>query len=208
VKKLILFFVGITATFISAWLGLVAAPLIQIGGMTAFQNDDGLTIPPPPSGLAIRGRDVYAANGCVYCHSQQVRPEHAGSDIERGWGTRPSRPRDYIYEKRHSLGTMRTGPDLSNIGKRYAGDAGRAWHHRHLYDPQAVVKWSIMPPYSYLYKPQKIVGQPSASALKLEGKRAPKPGYEVVPTPEAEALVEYLLSLNQSYDLPEAKAEK
>ncbi len=206
-SKLPLLFLGITGTFLSAWLGLVMAPLVQIGGMTAFEDEDGNVIPPPPSGLAIRGQDVYAANGCVYCHSQQVRPEHAGSDINRGWGTRPSRPRDYIYEKRNTLGTMRTGPDLTNIGQRYSGAAGREWHHRHLYAPQSVAKWSIMPPYRYLYKVQKIKGQPSANALKLEGKDAPPPGYEVVPTAEAEALVEYLLSLNRTYDLPEAGSE-
>ena len=33
---------------------------------------------------------------------------------------------------------------------------------------------------------------------------APPPGYEVVPTAEGKALVDYLLSLKKNYPLPEA----
>src|SRR5438874_894866 len=68
--------------------------------------------------MAERGRKIYAANGCVYCHSQQVRADYAASDIERKWGTRRSAPRDYIFERPAMLGKLRMGPDLSNIGKR------------------------------------------------------------------------------------------
>src|SRR5437870_13506645 len=68
--------------------------------------------------MALRGARVYAANGCVYCHSQQVRPEYGGSDIERKWGDRRSAPRDYIFEPIVFLGKKRTGPDLANAGHR------------------------------------------------------------------------------------------
>jgi hypothetical protein len=68
--------------------------------------------------MAERGRKVYAANGCVYCHSQQVRADYAASDIDRKWGERRSAPRDYLFERPVLLGKMRMGPDLSNIGKR------------------------------------------------------------------------------------------
>ena len=68
--------------------------------------------------MAERGRQIYAANGCVYCHSQQVRADYAGSDIERKWGERRSAPRDYLFERPVVLGKMRMGPDLANIGKR------------------------------------------------------------------------------------------
>src|SRR6185369_11382026 len=70
------------------------------------------------SGMAERGRKIYAANGCVYCHSQQVRADYAASDIDRKWGTRRSAPRDYIFDRPAMLGQLRMGPDLSNIGKR------------------------------------------------------------------------------------------
>src|SRR5438874_6117582 len=72
----------------------------------------------PQSGMVARGARVYAANGCIYCHSQQVRADYAGSDIDRKWGERRSAPRDYIFERPVELGKMRMGPDLSNIGHR------------------------------------------------------------------------------------------
>ena len=65
-----------------------------------------------------RGARVYAANGCVYCHSQQVRADYAGADIERKWGDRRSAPRDYIFERPVFLAKMRVGQDLANVGAR------------------------------------------------------------------------------------------
>src|SRR5206468_6203255 len=61
---------------------------------------------------------VYAANGCVYCHSQQVRADYIADDIERKWGNRRSAPRDYIFDRPIFLGKMRIGQDLANIGPR------------------------------------------------------------------------------------------
>jgi cbb3-type cytochrome oxidase cytochrome c subunit len=72
----------------------------------------------PQSGMVTRGARVYAANGCIYCHSQQVRAEYAGADIERKWGDRRSAPRDYIFERPVFLGKMRMGQDIANIGAR------------------------------------------------------------------------------------------
>ena len=65
-----------------------------------------------------RGAHVYAANGCVYCHSQQVRADYIADDIERKWGDRRSAPRDYIFQRPVFLGKMRMGQDLANIGAR------------------------------------------------------------------------------------------
>src|SRR5947209_19889534 len=64
------------------------------------------------------GREVYAANGCIYCHSRAVRPDYAASDIDRKWGMRRSAPRDYLCDRPELLGKDRMGPDLANIGKR------------------------------------------------------------------------------------------
>jgi cbb3-type cytochrome oxidase cytochrome c subunit len=72
----------------------------------------------PQSGMVTRGARVYAANGCNYCHSEQVRADYAGADIERKWGDRRSAPRDYIFERPVLLGKMRMGQDLANIGAR------------------------------------------------------------------------------------------
>lgn len=71
---------------------------------------------------------VYQHNGCMYCHTQQVRSEKfgdwwdangehkTGADIKRSYGLRRTVSRDYIYDNPTMLGTMRTGPDLANIG--------------------------------------------------------------------------------------------
>ncbi len=112
-------FLGIFGTFAFSWTGLTLIPNFQIGHLDPQADEEGTDIyPVPKSGMAERGRKIYAANGCVYCHSQQVRADYAASDIDRKWGTRRSAPRDYIFERPAMLGKMRVGPDLSNIGKR------------------------------------------------------------------------------------------
>lgn len=195
---------GIFLTFLGAWIGLVAYSYLALGRfLPATDEASGDINPPPVSGLATRGQQVYAASGCVYCHSQQVRQVGYGSDLARGWGERPTVARDYMRQNPVFLGTMRTGQDLANIGAR---QTSAAWHHQHLYQPRAVTPGSIMPSYRYLYRLQKIEGQPSANAIALLPPDNPPAGFEVVPTPDAEALVAYLLSLNRNYPLPEAPA--
>ncbi|MGI8821156.1 MAG: cbb3-type cytochrome c oxidase subunit II [Chthoniobacterales bacterium] len=118
-KGLVPLVLGIFGTFAFSWGGLVLVPSMQIGHLDPQMDEEGADVyPAPRSGLAERGRRVYIANGCVYCHSQQVRPDYAGSDIERKWGTRRSAPRDYLFDRPALLGRMRIGPDLANIGKR------------------------------------------------------------------------------------------
>jgi cytochrome c oxidase cbb3-type subunit 2 len=162
--------------------------------------------PAARAGEAQQGAEHYRSLGCVYCHTQQVRPEGYGSDIERGWGRRRTVSRDYIQDKTVMLGTMRTGPDLTNIGERQA-DA--AWHYRHLYNPQITSPGSIMPPHGFLFDVRAIsqAGR-STNALVLEGSFAPPAGQEVIPTRRAEQLVAYLRSLKSSGDLPEAPVKK
>ena len=194
--------IGVFLTFLSSWIGLVAYPYFALGRFTPFTAEDTGDINPPPlSGLAVMGQRAYASSGCVYCHSQQVRQVGYGSDLERGWGSRPTVARDYMRQNPVFLGTMRTGPDLTNIGARQPSSM---WHHQHLYQPTVVSPGSIMPSFRYLYRTQKIEGQRSANAIDLLPPDAPADGYEVVPTYEAEALVAYLLSLNRNYPLPEA----
>jgi hypothetical protein len=92
---------------------------MQIGHLDPQVEEDGSDVyPAPRSGMAMRGQKVYAANGCNYCHTQQVRADYAGSDIERKWGLRRSAPRDYIFDRPVLLGKMRMGPDLANVGHR------------------------------------------------------------------------------------------
>jgi cbb3-type cytochrome oxidase cytochrome c subunit len=119
VKGLAPLFLGLFGTFAFSWVGLTVIPNIQIGALNPQSDEEGTdTYPMPKSGMAERGQRVYAANGCVYCHSQQVRPDYASADMDRKWGERRSAPRDYLFDRPVVLGQERMGPDLSNVGKR------------------------------------------------------------------------------------------
>jgi cbb3-type cytochrome oxidase cytochrome c subunit len=118
-KGLAPLFLGIFGTFAFSWIGLTVVPTWQIGHLNPESDEEGTDIyPRPQSGMFQRGAHVYAANGCVYCHSQQVRADYIADDIERKWGTRRSAPRDYIFDRPIFLGKMRMGQDLANIGAR------------------------------------------------------------------------------------------
>ena len=118
-KGLAPLFLGIFGTFAFSWIGLTVIPTWQIGHLNPESDEEGTDIyPRPQSGMFERGGHVYAANGCVYCHSQQVRADYIADDIERKWGNRRSAPRDYIFERPVFLGKMRMGQDLANIGAR------------------------------------------------------------------------------------------
>jgi cytochrome c oxidase cbb3-type subunit 2 len=118
-KGLAPLFLGLFGTFAFAWIGLTVIPNIQIGALNPQSDEEGTDIyPAPKSGMAQQGRLVYVANGCIYCHSQQVRPDYAAADIDRKWGVRRSAPRDYLFDRPVLLGQRRLGPDLANVGKR------------------------------------------------------------------------------------------
>src|ERR1700675_1537561 len=118
-KGLVSLFIGVFGTFAFSWVGLTVIPNLQIGALNPQMDEEGTDIyPAPKSGMAERGRRIYAANGCIYCHSQQVRPDYASSDIDRKWGERRGAPRDSFFDRPVVLGQERMGPDLANIGKR------------------------------------------------------------------------------------------
>jgi len=118
-KGLAPLFLGIFGTLAFSWMGLTVIPNWQIGHLNPQSDEEGTdTYPMPQSGMVERGAHVYAANGCIYCHSQQVRADYSADDIERKWGDRRSAPRDYIFERPVFLGKMRMGQDLANIGAR------------------------------------------------------------------------------------------
>jgi cytochrome c oxidase cbb3-type subunit 2 len=147
----------------------------------------------PLTALQSEGRNVYVANGCGYCHTQQVRP----LDEDKVFG-RPSAASDFKYQTPELLGSERTGPDLTNIGVRQPSSV---WQYIHLYDPRAVVPESIMPSFGWLFE---VVDQAPAgvTAVPLPKAYAPARGV-VVPTHRAEALIAYLASLKQP-PFPEA----
>jgi cytochrome c oxidase cbb3-type subunit 2 len=194
-----LIFVGVFLTFSSAWLGLVFFPYQQLGSITPQVDEvTGAVNPAPYSGTELVGRKVYIDEGCHYCHSQQVRGGYWNADLKRGWGPRRTVPLDYVNDNPALLGTMRTGPDLINIGARQPSEE---WHYLHLYNPQITSEASIMPPYSFLFERRPIQGDPSPDALPLQGEWAPEPGFEIVPNDRGRALVAYLKSLDRTFDV-------
>jgi len=75
-KGLAPLFLGIFGTFAFSWVGLTVIPNWQIGHLNPQSDEEGTDIyPQPQSGMFERGARVYVANGCVYCHSEQVRPD-------------------------------------------------------------------------------------------------------------------------------------
>lgn len=202
-------FSGILAVFAISFAVLAMAPAIQLNGLQPQVDEDtGDIYPIDVSGVGAEGRAVYVSEGCVSCHTQQVRAAGDGADLERGWGVRRTVARDYIYDKPVLLGMMRLGPDLANVGiRKDPDDPDRyttAWHYLHLYNPQAMSPGSIMPSYKFLFEKRKIPGQLDADALKLTGDEAPPPGYQIVPSNEARELVAYLTTLDHSHPLKEA----
>ncbi len=90
-----------------------------------------------------RGRDIYAREGCSYCHTQQVR--YTDADMAR-FGA-PTLAWEGRLDAPHMLGTRRIGPDLA----RAANTRTREWHLAHLFSPRSVVPQSIMPAYPEMF---------------------------------------------------------
>jgi cytochrome c oxidase cbb3-type subunit 2 len=192
--RAIMLLLGALATLLFALVTLIILPGALLAKVEAPPELE------PYTQEELLGRQVYIRNGCVYCHSQQVRDPSFTTDVARGWGSRPSVPVDYVFDKPHLLGTMRTGPDLINVGIRLPDPQ---WHLLHLYQPRALVPWSIMPPYPFLFE-HKATAAPGETVLTVPEPYAPQSGV-VVATDEAKALVAYLLALKRDYPV-EAQA--
>ena len=98
----------------------------------------------PLDPLRQMGRDIYIREGCMGCHSQQIRTLRA--EVQR-YGPY-SVAGESVYDHPFLWGSKRTGPDLARIGQRYSDD----WHRIHLNNPRNVVPESNMPGYPWLAK--------------------------------------------------------
>jgi len=96
----------------------------------------------PYDALRLMGRDLYIREGCVGCHSQQIRMLRA--EVQR-YGPY-SLASESVYERPFLWGSKRTGPDLTRVGERYSDE----WHRIHLRNPRVVVPESNMPGYPWL----------------------------------------------------------
>jgi len=188
-------------------LGLFVGLTIIVAIMPAINNQENNAPLPgyePLSQEAYLGKKSFIANGCVACHTQQVR----NVDMDNVWGGRPGIPADYAGISRTDfwtntatlMGTERTGPDLTNIGSR---QPSLAWNLLHLYQPRAVVEKSIMPAYPWLFEVKNELGEKDVEVVVPDAYRKGISG-RIVATQEALQLVAYLQSLKQT-PLPDGK---
>jgi cytochrome c oxidase cbb3-type subunit II len=194
-KNAPLFILGLFTALAISFGGIVLGSHAQLGRLTPFYDDtEGQAFPQRTAGLAARGQHVYADLGCAACHTQQVRRPDFGSDQARGWGERQSVARDYIHQARPQLGASRLGPDLTNLAGRKPAAPTEADLFKLLYEGS-----SRHPSYKFLFETREVAGEPPASVVGTQS------GRQIVATERARSLVAYLLSLNTTYDYPEAR---
>jgi len=200
------FTIGIFFTLGIAWLAFVVGARKQYGDLVpspqALEEDgsipaDADIFPVELAGLAKQGAEEYASLGCVTCHTQQVRRVETGFDVERGWGKRPSVPRDYVLQDHVLLGNSRIGPDLANLGLR---DYSDEWFHQHLFEPQSIIPSSLCPPSPFLYDE---IDEPVHADIEVTSELDVDKTRYIRPSIRASRLVAYLQSLKQDYELPE-----
>ena len=120
--------------------------------------------------LEAAGRLVYQQSGCMYCHSQYVRPVTVDS---RPWGPVSADTRrwgpvneagEVAYDQPRLFGPGGIGPDLSREGLKYSDE----WHLAHFWNPPGITKGSLMNGFSGLFN---VPAQPVAIvAAKPTGK--------------------------------------
>lgn len=182
----------VTVLFVSLTIGVAIVPSID--------NQRNVAMLPSSKPLTAQeraGEQTFIAEGCVACHTQQVR----SVAMDRVWGERPGIPADYAQATRQDvwrnaatlMGTERTGPDLATIGSRQPSEA---WHLLHLYAPRAAVPASIMPSYPWLFA-HKAKADVDDVVVNVPAEHRRSAGV-VVATRQALDLVSYLLSRTQT----------
>ena len=181
---------GVLVAIVISFAGIIEiAPLMSQASVV--EPVEGLE---PRNPLELAGQNIYVAEGCYNCHSQQVRP-FVDETLRYG---HYSVAGESVYDRPFQWGSKRTGPDLARVGGRYSNE----WHEIHLIDPRSVVPTSNMPGYPWLAETEidieetvasmkvlKMLGHPysdeeiEAAAASLEGKT------------QLDALVAYLQDL-------------
>lgn len=188
------------------WLIIATIAAISVAGLVQIvplffqhsttQPSPGIT---PYSALRLAGRDIYQREGCLGCHSQQIRTLR--SEVER-YGPY-SLAGESVFDHPFLWGSKRTGPDLARVGGRYSDD----WHRIHLRNPRDVVPESNMPAYPYLQKPA-AAGTIASHLIALRRLGVPytdeqiaNASQELEGKTEEDALIAYLqgLGINRRY---------
>ena len=107
----------------------------------------------PLSDQAVKGRNLFAQNGCYVCHSGYSRPQDVRESLYFLY-PKVSQPGDFYGSDQspNLLGTERTGPDLSQESGWHPDD----WQRAHFYDPRFVDPLSLMPPMKSLFSDTQI----------------------------------------------------
>lgn len=134
-----------------SWVALLAGTvsLFLVAALFAFVLPalDATPETTHPSGLSRlgrEGREVYVAEGCWYCHTQQVRP--IVTDAKLGPVTQPELLAAVAPD---TLGIQRIGPDLTHAGSRAPTDDA-TWLTEFLTEPRSVREDSLQPGYGHL----------------------------------------------------------
>src|SRR6058998_1324735 len=146
---------------------LITPLMAGIGGLLAFFTVVFIvvwlpihTFDPPPSldwtplsDQAVKGRNLFAQNGCYVCHSGYVRPQEVRESLYFLY-PKVSQPGDFYGSDQspNLLGTERTGPDLSQESGWHPVD----WQRAHFYDPRYVDPLSLMPTMKSLFSDKQV----------------------------------------------------
>jgi len=106
---------------------------------TALWHPERTVIAQGYTGDVGRGRTLFYSNGCNYCHTQYVREQDVAMGPQAQGG-------NYAEDNPMILGSERTGPDLSYIGRKRSEE----WELKHLQHPRDLSPLSIMPNFAGL----------------------------------------------------------
>jgi cytochrome c oxidase cbb3-type subunit 2 len=189
------------------WLIIATIIVVSIAGLVQivplfFQHTTTEPSPgvEPYTALRLAGRDIYQREGCVGCHSQQIRTLR--SEVER-YGPY-SLAGESVFDRPFLWGSKRTGPDLARVGARYSDD----WHRIHLRNPRDVVPESNMPGYPWLQKSAADASSIQSHMVALRRLGVPYTDEMIAEAPkdlegktEEDALIAYLqgLGVNRRY---------
>jgi cytochrome c oxidase cbb3-type subunit II len=147
---------------------MLITPLVAgVGGLLAFFTVVAVvvwlpihTFDPPPSAdwaplssQAVKGRNLFASNGCYVCHSGYSRPQDVREALYFLY-PKVSQPGDFwgSDQSPNLLGTERTGPDLSQESGWHPDD----WQYAHFYDPRYMDPKSLMPDMKSLFSDRQV----------------------------------------------------
>lgn len=194
------------------WMIIASILVVSIAGLVQIvplffqhsttQPTEGVK---PYEALQLVGRDLYIREGCVGCHSQQIRMLQ--SEVQR-YGPY-SLAGEFVYDYPFLWGSKRTGPDLARVGGRYSDE----WHRVHLRNPRDLVKESNMPAYPWLAQNtvEGVDVQARMRALRVLGVPYTDEQIDAAPAQlqgktEEDAMVAYLQSLGVAGREAAAKA--